>query len=260
MIFPGMDPYLEDPQLWHGVHNSMVVYLRDHLQPQLDSRYVAAVEERVFVEGPDREIIPDTWLARTRSPAAPGVAVLDADAPVEVQVTPLEIHESYVAILDRQSGHRVVTIIEVVSPTNKFAGPGRLSYETKQREVLGSQTHLVEIDLLRSGPHVLAVPEWAARGKGPYDYLVCINRAHGLRDRYQLHPVPLQARLPRVGIPLAGGDPDVTLDLQAVLCQTYDAGRYRERIRYDRPCQPPLLPVDQAWADSIIQQSTASTG
>jgi Protein of unknown function (DUF4058) len=27
MIFPGMDPYLEDPKLWPGLHSRMVVYL-----------------------------------------------------------------------------------------------------------------------------------------------------------------------------------------------------------------------------------------
>ena len=47
-----------------------------------------------------------------------------------------------------------------------------------------STAHLVEIDLLRTGPHVVAVPEWAARAHGPYDYLVCVNQAVGLRDRF----------------------------------------------------------------------------
>ena len=149
MIFPGMDPYLEDPQIWPGVHASFVVYLRDHLLPSLRPRYIAAVEERVYVEGPDREIIPDVWL-RQMYPQAPvaATAVADEDAPVVVEVEPLEIHEPYVTILDSRSGKRVVTVIEVVSPSNKYAGPGRRSYVAKQQEVLTSDTHLVEIDLL----------------------------------------------------------------------------------------------------------------
>jgi hypothetical protein len=249
-----MDPYLEDPQLWPGVHASLVVYLRDYLQPLLRPRYLAAVEERVFVEGPNREIIPDAWVKRTQEQQKErGVALVEPDAPVEVEVTPLEVHESYVELLDRQSGQRVVTVIEVVSPTNKFPGPGRDSYLVKQREVLRSETHLVEIDLLRVGHHVVAVAEWAARGHGPLDYLVCVNRAVETRSKYQLYPRGLRERLPRIGVPLATGDSDVVLDVQAVLEQTYEAGSYGDRLRYDRPCAPPLSAEDQAWADERIR-------
>jgi hypothetical protein len=248
-----MDPYLEDPQLWPGVHNALVVYIRDQLQPMLGRRYIAAVEERVFLEGPDRDVIPDVWLARRPwENGSCAVAVAEADEPVQVQVAELEIHESYVEILDRSSGLRVVTVIEVVSPSNKSPGPGRFSYQAKQREVRESQAHLVEIDLLRSGQHVLAVPEWAARRRADFDYLVCVNRATGLRDLFDLYFHKLRQRLPRIRIPLAAGDPDVVLDLQAVINQTYEAGRYRDRLRYDSACVPPLRHEDQQWANDLV--------
>jgi hypothetical protein len=256
MIFPGMDPYLEDPQIWPGVHAAMIVYIRDFLRPLLRPRYIAAVEERVFVEGPDRQIIPDVWLKRRQTEGGgQAVAVADADVPVVVRVPALEVHEPYLAILDRQSGQRVVTVIEVVSPTNKFPGPGRESYLGKQGEVRGSETHLVEIDLLRTGQHVLAVPEWAARGEGAYHYLVCVNRAGPPRDLFDLYPRRLPERLPRIRVPLAAGDPDVVLDVQAVLAQTYEAGSYRERINYETPCRPSLAGEDQAWANQRLQEA-----
>ncbi len=145
-IFPGMDPYLEDPQLWPGVHNSMVVYLRDHLQNLLGPNYIAAVEERVFVEGTDRirEVSPDVWIRKDRAGqkktggGGAGVAVLEeANAPLVVRVPPLEIHESYVTILDRRSGQQIVTVIELVSPTNKFsrAGPRSRTWTNRKRYV-----------------------------------------------------------------------------------------------------------------------------
>jgi hypothetical protein len=31
MIFPGMDPYLEAPQVWPDVHTRFIVYLGEHL-------------------------------------------------------------------------------------------------------------------------------------------------------------------------------------------------------------------------------------
>lgn len=254
-----MDPYLEDPQIWPGVHARLIVYLGDHLQTQLRPRYVAAVEERVYLEGPEREIIPDVWMRRNLPGASSGgTALVEADAPLVVQIPQLEIHEAYVNILDRQSGMRVVTVIEVVSPANKYAGPGHNLYRAKQREILESTSHLVEIDLLRLGPHVLAVPEALARGKGPYDYLVSVNRSQELRDLFELYPRGLRHRLPRVRIPLAGGDPDAVLDLQVVLERVHAEGAYGDRIDYSRPCQPPLSTEDQSWANERAQAAKAS--
>jgi hypothetical protein len=161
-------------------------------------------------------------------------------------------HETYLNILDRRADERVVAVIEVLSPTNKYAGPGRDSYLTKQREILQSSAHLVEIDLLRAGPHVLAVPEHAARRQGEYDYLVCINRARERRIDFELYLSRLRERLPNIGIPLAGDDPDVLLNIQAAVAQAYDAGAYDDRLHDHRPCVPALPAADQAWADQLI--------
>lgn len=253
MIFPGMDPYLEHPRLWSGVHASLMVYIRDHLRERVRPRYIAAVEERVYLEEPDREIIPDDSL-RQRPARSPGGTLLveDPDAPVIVQTSSLAVREAFGTILDRQAGMRVVTVIEVVSPTNKYAGPGRKLYKEKQGEVLASSANLVEIDLLRTGPHVLAVPEYLARGQGDYHYLCCVNRAQGERDAFELYPRCLEHPLPRIAIPLADPDPDVRLDLPALLAQVYELGSYQDRINYEQPCVPPLTPAEQDWANQIL--------
>ena len=258
MIFPGMDPYLEDPDLWPGVHSSLIVYIRDRLQPGLRPRYVAAIEERVYVEGRDRHTRPDVSVRKVRPGRGEGgmaTAVVEADAPTVVRARLEPIHESFVAILDLRDGHRVVTVIEVVSPTNKYAGVGRNSYLAKQGEILAGDVHLVEIDLLRQGPHVLAVPGELAREEGPYDYLTCVNRAGEFREAFELYTRRLRDRLPRVRIPLADDDPDVALDIQAVLSHAYETGGFRDRIDYARPCKPPLSPEDQAWADALVREA-----
>ena len=129
-----------------------------------------------------RDVVPDLRVHHHRPEAVPGAITLaERDAPVLVHSPPRDVHETYVAILDRQSGERVVTVIEVLSPTNKYAGPGRTSYLAKQDEILRGPVHLVEIDLLRTGPHVLAVPEYAARREAEYDYLVCVSRGRTSR-------------------------------------------------------------------------------
>jgi len=205
------------------------------------------------VEGTDRQYIPDVWIKRSEHPQrSGGAAVAEMEEPLVVQSPGPEIHEAYIEILDLFSDQQVVTVIEVLSPTNKFQGQGRDLYLATQRHVLCSNAHLVEIDLLRVGPHVLAVPHFLVEGRTAYDYLVCVNRARPPRSSYELYPHRLREPLPRFGIPLAGDDPDVPLDLQAAIAQTYKAAGYRSRIDYSGPCQPPLSVEDQAWANEFI--------
>lgn len=216
--FPGMDPWLEHPQLWSGAHLRFMVYISDLLQPLLAPRYIANVEERVYLEEPC---------------------------------------ESYIEIIDLSSGREVETVIEALSPTNKFTGPGQDLYLTKQRDVLQSTAHLVDIDLLRAGPHVLAVPLSRIAPAGKYDYLVSVNRASRLRRIFETYPRTVRDRLPRIAIPLQEPDADVQLDLQAALDQTYRAGRYAERIDYSRSCEPPLPAEDRAWAEGLVAAGQA---
>ena len=255
MIFPGMDPWLEDPPLWPDLHESLIVYLRAQLQPLLRGRYVAAIEQRLYVEGPDRNIAPAVWIRERakRDAASRAVTVAEVDEPLVADIEALEVHESYIEIRDLHAGQNVVTVIEVVSPANKCPGPGRKLYKKKQREVRGSETHLVEIDLLRSGRHVLALPEMVARRRATYDYLVSVNRAVGNRGRFQFYPRRLRDRLPRIAVPLTGDDLDVPLDLQAGLARVYEDGAYRDRVDYAKPCHPPLSDEDQAWAADLLR-------
>jgi hypothetical protein len=146
---------------------------------------------------------------------------------------------------------KLVALIEVVSPTNKAAGPGRASYIAKQQETLARDCHLIEIDLLRNGRHVVSVPEWRVEPLKPFESLCCVSR-WPQRNRFELYPRKLKERLPRLSIPLTGEDPDVVLDLQAALQQAHVEGRYARRIRYGEPCDPALAAEDQVWATDCI--------
>jgi hypothetical protein len=252
-----MDPYLEHPVLWEGVHARMVVAIANRLQPLLDPRYVATVEERVYIEGPQRRI-PDVWIQKSRD-ADPAVALAETKSTgaVIVEVEPLEVHESRIEIVDAYNDMKLVTLIELLSPTNKLPGPGLNSYQQKQQEILDRDCHLIEIDLLRRGEHVLAVPEWKLAELRDHTYLACVAR-WPQRNRYELYPMSLREPLAEISVPLADPDPDVVLSLQEVLTQVYDEGRYQRRVRYDEPCEPLLDETDQAWANQVLSRLRAS--
>jgi Protein of unknown function (DUF4058) len=247
--FPGMDPYLEHPALWPAVHARLIIWLAHQLIPLLRPRYVVSVEDRVFLEEGGQQRISDLWVQQVRNGGGRiSVAGLEVASPVVIEVEELEVREHFIEILDRYQDLKVVTVIEVVSPSNKKPGPGRKAYLAKQAEVLGAECHLVELDLLRRGRHVLRIPKRRARAAAPYEYLIRTNR-WPKRNRYELVGCRLRERLPRIGVPLTEPDPDAALDLQAALEQAYDDGSYMLRVRYDRPCDPPLNDADQQWAN-----------
>jgi len=44
---------------------------------------------------------------------------------------------------------QLVTVLELLSPSNKRPGPDREQYLAKRQQLLASSVHLVELDLLR---------------------------------------------------------------------------------------------------------------
>lgn len=255
--FPGMDPYLENRAVWPDFHQSLITYSRDALQPLLRPRYHARIGERLYVIPPHRAIYPDVAVTQRRPVPEPATsasaAALTPDTPLVVSVPPEEVREPFIEILDLAQGRRVVTIIEVLSPANKTPGEGHNLYRHKQEEVLASDTHLVEIDLLRQGTPTVAIPPHRLSAHQPWHYVVSISRA-GHRDRFEVYLVNLRQRLPRIAIPLQEPDPDVVLDLQAVFERCYEHGAYADLIDYSVDPKTPLAPEDAAWADELLRQ------
>jgi hypothetical protein len=172
-----------------------------------------------------------------------------------VRIPREEFREPYLDIYAKPGNERLVTTIEVLSPTNKTLGSeGRTLYLQKQREVLGSKVNLVEIDLLRGGQHTTAVRLADALTKaGPFDYHVCVN-VFEEPDDFVIYPVSLGGRLPLVAIPLLPGDPSVAIDLQALLDRCYDTGLYHRRVPYDeRTPVPALRPEQTAWVEQTLR-------
>ncbi len=250
-----MDPWLEHPSGWQDVHNSLATYLRDDLNAVLGPGYIARVEEHVIVDEeavPPRGAYPDVSV-HERGPYHGRRSAMTHDAPVIVRVELAEYRQAYVEIRDRLG--KLVTAIEILSPSNKAWGSeNRVRYRRKQRRILRSTANLVEIDILRKGEWTVACPRRLAEERGEFDYIISVHRAR-LRGKFELYPVPMAKRLPRIGVPLAGRDPDVALDLQRLVNRCYDAGRYREVLDYSRHPRPLLEDAQALWADAVLRRA-----
>jgi hypothetical protein len=232
----------------------------DQLQPQLLSRgYYIDANERIWVAESARDILPDGAIVQWRSATAPqAVAVQECDTPIRVRTANSEYRQPYLEIFDAER-RKLVTGIEIISPTNKLASRGRKFYRKKQRELMAAGVNLVEVDLLRKGRPILAVPPALADEIKPWDYLVSVWRAED-DDGFELYPISLRSRLPRVAIPLKSGDDDAVLDLQAAIVKAYDAAPYAVRINYRQPPRVRLTPDDEAWAARVLSASGIREG
>jgi hypothetical protein len=264
--FPGMDPWLEGPLFFSSIHGHLITFTIQALQERLPAPYYADSGDRVWVDYSHRYVEPDANVIRAGRPedgAGGGTACVTRSRPTvirAVRVANDETRERFVNIYTRQNEEeRVVAVLELLSPANKApSGPGRRLYEQKQREVLDSPTHLVEIDLLRAGDHVTAVPREQLRAAGAFDYHVCVNGSDR-REGFSVYLFRMQDRLPEIAVPLLPGDGAVPLDLQTIFDRAYDVGPYRRRVRYAEPPVPPLTPDQQAWAADRLRAAGRSS-
>jgi uncharacterized protein DUF4058 len=254
--FPGIDPFIES-QKWRSFHTCFIAELGTSLTALVRPRYVIDVEDNVYLAREDGDLLqviaPDVavkqkegWMEMTEGSVAvstePAVLTLPMMDPVE---------EHYLVVRSRDDDE-VVTVIELLSPTNKRSRDGRAEYLNKRNTVLHSAANLVEIDLLRGGQRLPTIEPLPAG-----DLFAFITRVER-RPKVEVYSWPLERRMPRIPIPLAEGDPDVWLDLQAVFDTTYDRAGYDYALKYSKPVDPPMTESQQAWvAEHLAGRATA---
>lgn len=258
--FPGMDPYLEQANVWHDFHESFCYECRRLLVPQVSPRYVAMLDEHVYVHeipasgfaSEERRLLGrgDMTVADrdTRESVAAGGTALVAPVEVELSLAVDFERENYIEIRDRD-GWQLITIVELLSPANKWTGPDRRQFLGKRQELLSSGVNYVEIDLLRGVPRmpVLDLPDC--------DYYAVVSRPDR-RPKADLWAIHLRNMLPAIPIPLRDSDPEATLNLQEALDRAHDAGGYGNYIYKGEP-DPPLSPNDAAWAGELLKSARA---
>lgn len=269
--FPGMDTYLEAPDIWPDFHDALAAEIRRQLNLTLPAPYYARLEMRpeIGIVGDEayRRILPDVsvqWPPRPGSSSTGAVAVLngprtDVSESLQVSVPSEPIRHHFVEIRDSQRAHVLVTLIEIVSPSNKRPGVDRRAYEDKQQEVLNSDASLIEVDLLRGGRPVVGgmqVLDAVTKLDPAPDYLVVVSRSwqRGATLGHQLFPFTVRQPLPCIPVPLRDGESEVPLDLQYVFRLAYDSGPYqRGAVDYTQPPNPSLPSEHATWAQEVLR-------
>jgi hypothetical protein len=252
-----MDPYIESPELGSDFHNNLASEIQALLNRQIQPRYFARLTPYVTYEvvevGQMYGIRPDVgvWhLQPEPDVSSAGVATV-TPAPVESLVAleiPLRLHRVEIRTTPQQ---QLVTVIEILSPVNKRpTHQAYRAYRRKRRDLLHSEVHLLELDLLRGGERPPL--EWPVPAAA---YYVVLSRAER-RPRVEVWPIQLRDRLPVLPVPLLKPDPNVPLDLGAAVASVYERGAYAQQIDYQQPPPPPSLSSAEAeWLEGVLHHT-----
>jgi hypothetical protein len=185
-----MDPYLETTDLWPLFQQTFVACLREDLQAGLADQYQTRVHERHYVDQGEHR-------------------------------------EEYLEIAHGSDG-QLVTLLDMVSLTNKATAAGREAYLSTRQQARAAGASVVEIDLVLQGPPMW---EYCRDGLPAWDYAVTVVRAVQ-PERYEIYRASLQKRLPRFRVPLDNTRRDMVLDLQTAFGRCYDRAEFGNRITY----------------------------
>jgi hypothetical protein len=249
-----MDPFIESRRIWSDFHLDLVAEIRAHLNARIQPGYYATAVTYVtydvieVAQSEPRAVSPDVSVWRTDPRVSMSGARAVIDPPSVQSMVPLEVPVRLARVEVREAGaDTLVTAIEILSPINKRPGRERQKYLRKRRELLRSEVHVMELDLLRGGersPLETALP--------PAPYYVTLARIEH-RPYVDVWPIQLTARLPMLPVPLSAPDPDVPLDLGAIVPAVYERGGYATRIDYRQPVPPPpLAPEQHTWIAQLL--------
>ena len=246
---PAMDPQIERAGIWEIFHSNFIARLGDLLNQTLPDNYVAVskgrtrlttdAEEAEWDEGLRRALgtsrrsdVLISGIARTTVEAEANAAPVATLEPRETVLSddPYEVTQRYINVLHLPE-QRVVTSIELLSPSNKYE-PSRQEYLESRRQVRRAGVNLLEIDLLLKGRR--PTPTYDMPDDG---YCALLSRRE-LYPKLLIYSWPAGDPLPTLPVPLLPPDADVALELRPLVDEVYDRGRYKSLLKYDVPAPP----------------------
>lgn len=250
--FPGMNPWLESPLIWRDLHHRLISAIADFLAPRLRPRYFVAVETHTYItrapDVPPALRYPDVMVVKRlrEAPSVLATSVAEFAPYVKVDLPRHDpIEEGYLEVRLVPTGE-VVTVIKLLSHTNKQSGPERKHYIEKRESLLDSHLHFVEIDLLRAGPPM----PYSERAADAH-YRLFIRRREEPRQA-RLYPFSVREPIPLFPLPLLPDAEEPPVALSKLLAEVYERAGYDLVIHYDQPPDLPLTEADAAWAAELL--------
>jgi hypothetical protein len=231
-------PPLYPTHSWESFHMRWAGVIADTLDRVLPRRYFAEVHTHLGAEvSSDVAEFEQAAEPRQDGAAAGGVAVQTWAPPAATLVLPFVYPDDLeVRVLDERDDARLVAVVELVSPRNKYRPEARRAFAAKGAAYLQRGIGMVVVDLVttrQANLHnelidVLRLDESFRRGDDGSLAALAYRPAHREgQDQVDVWAVPVQVggALPVLPLALRGAGP-VPLDLEA----TYTEVRQRCRL------------------------------
>jgi hypothetical protein len=216
-----MDLYLEDEKLWNDFQHKLASCFYQSLL-QLSDRYRASICQRTY----SSEQALFTSIIR-------------------------EQHKEDFIEIRQKSDRKLITLIDIVSPTNKMRKEGRDSYLETRKAAQSCKASIVEIDLVLQGQPML---EYSRDGLPEWDYAITVERSTQ-PGRFEIYTTTMRKRLPRFKIPLASDDRDLVHDLQQTFGKCFDESNFGAKIDYKRDPALKLDDDDRKWIAEELKKN-----
>lgn len=258
---PGTD---DQPAIWPAFHSQHIANITEALNEQLPDHYLALNQQSlqtrsIEIGGPVevRRPVPDVTVFQQSQAAVqtePAVAVAPTwEANIADLLEPVKqpraavIHE----LLPQGRIGRVVTRIELLSPSNKPGGSHYETYAVKRIEALEGDVPLIEIDYLHESPPIISqLPPF------PCAIIVSDPRPDWGKGKVRMYGFGISELIKSFPVPLLG-DEQLVFDLNRVYQHTFRAGRWGTLLDYG--AGPPRLetysPSDREFIRQIMSQA-----
>jgi hypothetical protein len=253
--FPGMNPFLEIR--WADAHTALIGYVRDALSENLPADLSVIAEEGLHIDsasGAELNFRADVAISQQTAIRLPEMPPAKSGGSSTVTLAKPEIIRAPTThrwLEIRHVDDRLITVIEIVSPSNKTLG-GAKKFAERQENLLHSGVNIVDIDLIRGG--VRPIPETYLSLLKPDTDRTTYVIMSGLGNDPQVRNVyycPLSERLPAITIPLRPTDEVLTLDLQPLVDRCYQMGRYWQVSQRGLPGLP-LEKEERDWMQQLL--------
>ena len=288
--FPGMNPYLEHPDLWPIVHQRLIKFLADTLTHQLSPVYQVKVCERNYqVSGEDSLVVGSpgfSWRAnsepipinanthlptraradyveRPERPAfsqstAPASQASNSVASDLRQTAPQPGRKRPISVLVPVPQKIYETYLEVINAAGEVVTVVEALSPKKKRPGRGRGLYERQREtIFGSASHFVEID--LLRGWEPPaiygpdeagDYRVLISRSEQ-RPRAQLYTWNVMEPIPEFSLPLSGAE-ELPLLLKPIVDRACD--RTDLLVNYQQPPLPPLRFEESLWLEDFLQE------
>lgn len=251
-IHAHLNSRLQSPGMWTPFHQMHITFLVQFLNRALPDQYRAIPERSLQIKIDDIEQSrprPDvTVYEQYESTAVPSPAVATKPA-WQIDLTAETEPEMYPAIVIRTADDplfgKVVTRIELLSPSNKPGGAGYAAYRLKRGEALKSDVPLVEIDYLHESRSPIENAPVYPTDAAAFPYTITVTKPQQQVSGYTAR---VDNPLPTVPIPLLG-DAFANFSFDDVYQYTIGEEPWRTLITRDIDMQQPPVRFETYSAD-----------